>query len=108
MQCRQQDWDPADAVCAQGKSRAELEQLLAPSDLAHDKQRANIGEAAAYGIYFDDTEYDYMQHLKTVGVQEDGVDSIWLEAPSKSKGKGKAKDDRDWTQVFCEDVVEKL
>lgn len=33
-----------------------------------------------------------MQHLKTVGVQEDGVDSIWLEAPSKSKGKGKAKD----------------
>ena len=85
-------WDPADAVCAQGKSRAELEQLLAPSDLAHDKQRANIGEAAAYGIYFDDTEYDYMQHLKPVGVQEDGVDSIWLEAPSKSKGKGKAQD----------------
>ncbi|RPD82109.1 LTV-domain-containing protein [Lentinus tigrinus ALCF2SS1-7] len=75
-----------------GKSRAELEQLLAPSDLAHDKQRANIGEAAAYGIYFDDTQYDYMQHLKPVGIQEDGVDSIWLEAPSKSKGKGKAKD----------------
>ncbi|KAI0718882.1 Low temperature viability protein-domain-containing protein [Cerioporus squamosus] len=77
-----------------GKSRAELEQLLAPSDLEHDKQRANIGEAAAYGIYFDDTQYDYMQHLKPVGVQEDGVDSIWLEAPasSKSKGKGRAKD----------------
>ncbi|KAM5531348.1 hypothetical protein V8D89_014993 [Ganoderma adspersum] len=75
-----------------GKSRADLEQLIAPSHLAHDNARRNIGEAAGYGIYFDDTDYDYMQHLKTVGVQEDGVDSIWLEAPSKSKGKGKAKD----------------
>ena len=33
-----------------------------------------------------------MQHLKPVGVQEDGVDSIWLEAPAQAKGKGKAKD----------------
>lgn len=34
-----------------------------------------------------------MQHLKPVGLQEDGVDSIWLEAPqTKTKGKGKAKD----------------
>lgn len=64
--------------------------MLSPSELAHDKQRVNIGEAAMYGIYFDDTNYDYMQHLKPVGVQEDGVDSIWLEAPSKSKGKSKA------------------
>ncbi|TBU50052.1 Low temperature viability protein-domain-containing protein [Dichomitus squalens] len=75
-----------------GKSRAELEQLIAPSDLAHDKSRANIGEATLYGIYFDDTNYDYMQHLKPVGLQEDGVDSIWVEAPSRSTGKAKAKD----------------
>ena len=33
-----------------------------------------------------------MQHLKPVGLREDGVDSIWVEAPSKSKGKGKAMD----------------
>lgn len=32
-----------------------------------------------------------MQHLKTVGVEEDGVDNIWVEASSKSKGKGKVK-----------------
>ncbi|KAI0652329.1 Low temperature viability protein-domain-containing protein [Trametes meyenii] len=75
-----------------GKSRADLEQLLSPSDLAHDKSRANIGEASLYGVYFDDTEYDYMQHLKPVGLQEDGVESMWLEAPSKSKVKGKTKD----------------
>ncbi|PIL31520.1 hypothetical protein GSI_06222 [Ganoderma sinense ZZ0214-1] len=80
------------ANLAKGKSRADLEHLLSPFDLAHDNARRNIGEAAVYGIYFDDTDYDYMQHLKTVGVQEGGVDSIWLEAPSKSKGKGKAKD----------------
>ncbi|KAI0375462.1 LTV-domain-containing protein [Pilatotrama ljubarskyi] len=76
----------------QGKSRADLEQVLSPSDLAHDKSRKNIGEAAIYGIYYDDTEYDYMQHLKPVGLQEEGVESMWLEAPTKSKGKGKAKD----------------
>ncbi|KAH9858259.1 LTV-domain-containing protein [Lenzites betulinus] len=75
-----------------GKSRADLEELLSPSELAHDKARPNIGEAAAYGVYFDDTEYDYMQHLKPVGLQEDGVDSMWLEASTKSKSKGKARD----------------
>ncbi|KAL7285608.1 hypothetical protein ACG7TL_000712 [Trametes sanguinea] len=75
-----------------GKSRADLEQLLSPAELEHDKARPNIGEAALYGIYYDDTEYDYMQHLKPVGLQEEGVDSIWLEAPVKPKGKGKSKD----------------
>ncbi|CDO73162.1 hypothetical protein BN946_scf185007.g217 [Trametes cinnabarina] len=75
-----------------GKTRADLEQLISPAELARDKARPNIGEAALYGIYYDDTEYDYMQHLKPVGLKEDGVDSIWLEAPAKAKGKGKAKD----------------
>lgn len=51
--------------------------------------RENEGEAAEYGIYFDDTEYDYMQHLRSVGEVPDG---ILLEAPSTSKGKGKAKE----------------
>ncbi|CCM03778.1 uncharacterized protein FIBRA_05925 [Fibroporia radiculosa] len=76
---------------AKGKSRAELERVLSPSDLAHDAERANIGEAALYGVYYDDTTYDYMQHLRPVGVQEDGVDSILIEAPSKPAGKGKSK-----------------
>jgi protein LTV1 len=50
----------------------------------------NIGEAANYGIFFDDSEYDYMQHLKPVGLQEDGVESTLVEAPSVQRGKGKA------------------
>ncbi|KAK7686584.1 hypothetical protein QCA50_010184 [Cerrena zonata] len=73
-----------------GKSRADLESSIAPEELAG---RPNVGEAAAYGIYFDDTSYDYMQHLKPVGLQEDGVDSVLIEAPTtKSKGKSKAKE----------------
>ncbi|KAI0049300.1 Low temperature viability protein [Auriscalpium vulgare] len=74
-----------------GKSRADLEQLLSSSDLAHDAERANLGEASLYGVYYDDTDYDYMQHLRTAGVQEDGVDSVLIQAPvrkaaAKSKG----------------------
>ncbi|KXN88909.1 Protein LTV1 [Leucoagaricus sp. SymC.cos] len=75
-----------------GKSRADLESLLPPSVVESDKNR-NVGEAALYGIYYDDTEYDYMQHLRTVGVQEDGVDSILVEAPMSKKNKGKGKID---------------
>lgn len=72
-----------------------MEQILSPAELAHDSERSNIGEAALYGVYYDDTDYDYMQHLRPVGVQEDGVDSVLIEAPTlpKPKGKGKQRDD---------------
>ncbi|KIY46345.1 LTV-domain-containing protein [Fistulina hepatica ATCC 64428] len=83
------------ACFAFGKTRAELEALLAIPDGGTGGQRSNIGEAALYGVYFDDTEYDYMQHLRQVEVQEDDVDSVWVEAPAPSKskgGKGKGKD----------------
>ncbi|KAF7337639.1 Protein LTV1 [Mycena sanguinolenta] len=68
-----------------GKSRAELEEILPASELS-----TNIGEAALYGVYYDDSDYNYMQHLRPVGVQEDGVDSVWVEAPVSTK-KGKSK-----------------
>ncbi|KAG6877320.1 hypothetical protein C0992_010267 [Termitomyces sp. T32_za158] len=67
-----------------GKSRADLESIIPVSDLANDKT-ANVGEASLYGIYYDDTEYDYMQHLRAVGVQEHGVESVLIEAPSSLK-----------------------
>lgn len=52
--------------------------------------RDNEGEAAEYGVYFDDTEYDYMQHLRDLG--EGGGESHFVDAaPIKVKGKGKAK-----------------
>ncbi|KIL01027.1 hypothetical protein PAXRUDRAFT_29387 [Paxillus rubicundulus Ve08.2h10] len=81
-----------------GKTRAELEAILAPDDIEHDVH-ANVGEAALYGVYFDDTDYDYMQHLRTVGTEEAGVESILIEAPATShnkfKSKGKAKEKSD-------------
>jgi protein LTV1 len=48
-------------------------------------EHGNIGEASLYGVYFDDTDYDYMQHLRTVADQEDGIESILIEAPVTSK-----------------------
>src|SRR5690606_37612066 len=44
-----------------------------------------------YGIYYDDTENDYMQHLRPVGIQEEGVESILIEAPATSKNKRSGK-----------------
>lgn len=66
----------------QGKTRADLE-----ATLSIDKYRSNIGEAAIYGIYYDDTEYDYMQHLRPVGIQEEGVESVLIEAPQSTTAK---------------------
>ena len=61
-----------------------------PKDLDFDNMRENEGEAAEYGIYFDDTSYDYMQHLRDVG--EGGDEAHFTDAaPIKVKGKGKAK-----------------
>ncbi|KDR85637.1 hypothetical protein GALMADRAFT_51874 [Galerina marginata CBS 339.88] len=77
-----------------GKSRADLENILPPEDISDGRE--NLGEASLYGIYFDDTEYDYMRHLRPVGVQEDEVESILIEAPStshqKSRSQAKRKD----------------
>ncbi|KAF7307414.1 hypothetical protein MIND_00535800 [Mycena indigotica] len=74
-------------IARKGQSRADLEDLVTDSD-----RTRNIGEASLYGIYYDDSEYDYMQHLRTVGIQEEGVESVLIEAPSARKAKGKEKD----------------
>ncbi|KAF8624236.1 hypothetical protein AX15_005997 [Amanita polypyramis BW_CC] len=70
-----------------GKTRVELESILSSDDVEHDRQ-AHVGEAALYGIYYDDTQYDYMQHLRAAGVQENGIESILIEAP-RSENKDK-------------------
>ncbi|KAK4148909.1 hypothetical protein C8A00DRAFT_38510 [Chaetomidium leptoderma] len=50
--------------------------------------RDNEGEAANHGVYFDDTEYDYMQHLRDLGEGSGGA--VFVEAdPVGNKGKGK-------------------
>lgn len=62
------------------------------SELGSDVRniRNNEGEAANFGIYYDDTEYDYMQHMRDIGSGEG--ESHFVEAPApKNKGKGKEK-----------------
>lgn len=49
--------------------------------------RENEGEAANYGVFYDDTEYDYMQHMKDL---DSTGGAYFVEAPTK-KGKEKSK-----------------
>lgn len=52
--------------------------------------RDNEGEAANYGVYFDDTEYDYMQHMRDIG--EGAGEAVFVPAePLANKNKGKQK-----------------
>lgn len=62
------------------------------SELGSDVEqiRDNEGEAANHGIYYDDTEYDYMQHMRDLG--SGAGEAHFVEAPApKVKGKGKEK-----------------
>lgn len=54
--------------------------------------RANEGEAANYGIFYDDSEYDYMQHMRDLG---EGGDAFFIEAAvvKGKKGKGRSLED---------------
>lgn len=52
--------------------------------------KQNEGEAAEHGVFYDDTQYDYMQHMRDLG--SGGGEVAWVEAPvEKTKGKGKMK-----------------
>lgn len=50
--------------------------------------RENEGEAANYGIYFDDTKYDYMQHMRDIGISSEAV---FVEAPQSASKQHKKK-----------------
>ncbi|KAI1169608.1 Low temperature viability protein [Nemania sp. FL0916] len=72
-----------------GKKLDDLASELSVDDVAH--MRANEGEAATHGVYYDDTEYDYMQHLRDLGSSGSGA-VVFVEAETdQNKGKGKHK-----------------
>jgi protein LTV1 len=78
------------SVLPNSKKVKKLDDLASElgSDVGHIRE--NEGEAANYGIYYDDTEYDYMQHMRDIG--SGGGESYFVEAPApKNKGKGKEK-----------------
>lgn len=63
------------------------------SELGSDAEsiRDNEGEAANYGVFYDDTEYDYMQHMRDMG--DGGFEAVFVPAePVANKGKGKQKE----------------
>ena len=66
------------------KSRGDLESEYG------DRVRDNEGEAANYGIFFDDSKYDYMQHMRDLNAG--GGDAYFVEA-KEDKKKGKQKFD---------------
>ena len=60
-----------------------MESSLIPSDPALTSPRSNIGEASLHGVYYDDTVYNYMQHLRPVGGREEGFETILVEKPKR-------------------------
>lgn len=65
------------------KSRRELDNEFGGN------VRRNEGEAANHGIYYDDTEYDYMQHMRDLGAG--GGEAYFVDASATDKKKGKQK-----------------
>jgi protein LTV1 len=62
-----------------------------------------VGQAALHGVFFDDAEYDYMQHMKPIG----STDAVFLEAPGssrKEKGGRRGGDDDNGGLVLREEV----
>ncbi|KAL8710979.1 MAG: hypothetical protein Q9220_004578 [cf. Caloplaca sp. 1 TL-2023] len=77
------------------KTRSDLESELFEDSGSISSQTAirdNEGEAAEHGVYYDDTQYDYMQHLRDLNNQNLNGESYFVEAAvSKKDGKGKQK-----------------
>lgn len=88
---------------SKGKGLSDLASELGSDALS---VRDNEGEAANYGIYYDDTEYDYMQHLRDLG-QGSAGEAVFVEAdPVINKGKGKGKQRQQ--QQPLEDALRQL
>ncbi|KAH7074628.1 low-temperature viability protein-like protein ltv1 [Paraphoma chrysanthemicola] len=89
-----EDAEPAGSSRASQYSAATgRSKIKTRRDLEKEMQanvRNNEGEAANYGIYYDDTEYDYMQHMRDLG--SGGGEAYFVEAPAEKK-KGKQKMD---------------
>lgn len=69
-------------VTADSNKSIRLDELASELGSEVNKIRENEGEAAIHGIYFDDTEYDYMQHMRDSG--NGSGESYYVEAPPKT------------------------
>lgn len=57
------------------KGKSEANRTITKEDMSEIAQtlKPHEGIASAYGITYDDSEYDYLQHLKPMGVSNGGV-----------------------------------
>lgn len=78
-------------IPTKNQTSRSLDQSASQSSLL-DSQfdiRPNEGEAAMHGIFYDDTKYDYLQHLRDIGQDSQAE---WIEAPVKSSKEKKGKE----------------
>ena len=87
-----QELAPSQAQKIKNRNDLETELFGSSESGALSGIRDNEGEAAEHGIYFDDTEYDYMQHIRDINARSGIGESYFVEAATKEKdGKGKGK-----------------
>ncbi|KAA8910921.1 Low temperature viability protein [Sphaerosporella brunnea] len=77
------------------KTAADLENELDVTSI-----RKNEGEAAMYGIYYDDTKYDYMQHMREMG---GSTEAVFIEAPQAASKQRKGKKQTLDEAIFAHD-----
>ncbi|KAI8331525.1 Low temperature viability protein-domain-containing protein [Chlamydoabsidia padenii] len=74
------------------KTPEELKRLAAkPKKMSQDEIDQRVGQAALHGVFFDDAEYDYMQHMKPIG----STDAVFLEAPGTTRKTGATRRNND-------------
>lgn len=84
----------------------QLDDLEEELGLEESAIRPNEGEAAEHGIYYDDTSYDYMQHMRELG---GSTAATWIEAPQpKQKGKEKQRLEDALRSTSLEDDMQSL
>lgn len=87
-----QELAPSQAHKIKNRNDLEAELFGSSESSVLSAVRDNEGEAAEHGVYFDDTEYDYMQHIRDINAGSGSGESYFVEAVIKNKdGKGKGK-----------------
>ena len=87
-----QELAPSQAHKIKNRNDLEAELFGSSESSVLSGVRDNEGEAAEHGVYFDDTEYDYMQHIRDINAGCGSGESYFVEAAIKNKdGKGKGK-----------------
>ncbi|KAK8221065.1 low-temperature viability protein ltv1 [Phyllosticta capitalensis] len=92
---RNDDWDAPTSSGASTVSVSQNGKIKSRRDLEGEfagRVRQNEGEAANYGVFYDDSKYDYMQHLRELGTSSNATFVPAKSAEEKGKRKMKLED----------------